>query len=127
MRLRRDSSEAMARPYIRPGARRTRRRPAARPPERGTAGRADAMRAEPEGPAARSGPAAPSRRRRAGGQRVLLEEVARARDDDLRDVGGELRLRLDDGGDPLDVGLLGDLALDADDRLRGLLRQVQVL
>src|SRR3954454_17781134 len=65
--------------------------------------------------------------RRGAKDRLLLAQVAARRDEDLRDVAGQLRLRVDDGRDPLDVGLRGDLTLVVDDRLRGLLGQREVL
>src|SRR3954468_18036427 len=60
------------------------------------------------------------------GDGVLLEKLATRRDVQLGELAREARLRVDDGRDPLDVGLLGDLLLVVDDRLQGLLVGVEV-
>src|SRR5919107_3758255 len=57
---------------------------------------------------------------------VLLEELAARRDVDLGQLAREARLGVDDGRDPLDVGLLGNLLLVVGDRLQGLLVGVEV-
>src|SRR5919107_5165592 len=57
---------------------------------------------------------------------VLLEELASRRDVDLGQLAREARLGVDDGRDPLDVGLLGDLLLVVGDRLQRLLVGAQV-
>ena len=59
-------------------------------------------------------------------RRVLLEKLATRRDVDLGQLAGEAGLGVDDGRDPLDVGLLGDLLLVVGDRLQGLLVGVEV-
>src|SRR5918912_725923 len=57
---------------------------------------------------------------------LLLEKLAARRDVDLGQLAREAGLGVDDGRDPLDVGLLGNLLLVVGDRLQGLLVGVEV-
>src|ERR671922_1009483 len=89
----------------------------------GNAGARGRQRAVPRGPCRPT----PRRVGTLRACRLLLEQLAAARDEDLRHVAREAGLGLDERGDPLDLGVLGDLALQADDRLGGLLGEGEVL